>query len=298
MAQARKIVIPASAMGLALLALWLWCSMREEDPTELRRADADINVRAEPEPAFPEWAPLDHIMVDADTRTPTLSDLPSPPSSGSLPPAAPERLEVQVVEATLEPVPGINVILERGATVVARATDARGLVAFEGAEIEHLDAFHPLRVCVQFVPREPNWVAVDHLTRPGQPLHLFIPPHGKVDVEVFTLEGQPVEDAMVELRIADEAQDKSFSAWPQLLMSAPVENGHARFQCVDLDLHFELFAESLFGLGRAQAVLDGPKFNGELVSHTLVLGLDRTILLFRALDEGRQPIMGELQASV
>src|SRR6185503_9444519 len=54
----------------------------------------------------------------------------------------------------------------------------------------------------------------------------------------------------------------------------------------------------LFGLGRAQAILDGPKSNGELVSHTLVLGLDRTILLFRALDDGRQVVTEQLQASV
>ncbi|MSR61803.1 MAG: hypothetical protein EXS08_05090 [Planctomycetes bacterium] len=296
MGRSHKLVVLVSALALVLVALWLRDSERGGRVVEPRRVEREV-VEDSPPPSLVESALPERVALSAQNETAEVSAVTAPvPNVVAAPPAP--RLEIEVVEANLEPVAGVSVTLEQGLQRHPRTSDARGRVVFNGADLSGADSLHPVRVCAGVVAREAAWVTVDRPTPPGEPLRLVLPPHGALDVQVLTPEGKPVRGASVELCIVGEPRVGRLTPSKQPGFSARVEMGHARFPCVDLDLQLEVLVESPFGLGRAQALVDGPTFPGELVEHSLALGLDRTILLFRALDDGRRALAGELQLSV
>jgi len=298
MGRSRKLVLLVSALALALVALWLRDSGRGERVVEPRTVERPVPEDA-PAPALLASTPQERVALSAQSQAPEVSAATPPTLSRAAEPTATRaRLEIEVVEATLEPVPDVVVILERDGASEGHATNVRGRVGFDLAE--ELDPARPARVCVQLVAPEQSWVAVERATPPGQPLRLVMPPHGALDVDVLTAEGRPAERerGSVELALAEtSAVGWSPGSWRRS-MSAPIRGGRARFELVGLGLRLELSADSRRDLSRARSLVDGPRAPGERVAVTLQLTLDRTILVFHAVDERGHALSGELRAKV
>ncbi|MSR61802.1 MAG: carboxypeptidase regulatory-like domain-containing protein [Planctomycetes bacterium] len=279
MGRSQKLVVLVSALALVLVAPWLRDSGRGARVVEPRSVERDVPADT-PQPGWLPIAPRERVALSTSEATTegTATDARISRSADE-PHATHGRIEVEVVEATLAPAPDVTVILERDGKIEARSTDARGRVAFDFAE--ELDPDNPARVWAHILASHFDSVEVERAMPPGQPLRLILQPHGALDVQVLTAEGQPVTRGQVFASSAASAA----GPWAGEPVSAPIHAGHARL-AVDLDLALFLTAQSERDHpSRGGAEIDGPVEPGERVAVTLRLSFERTTFAFRAVDE-------------
>ena len=132
---------------------------------------------------------------------------------------------------------------------------------------------------------------------PAEPIRFQLPPLGVVEALVLDARRAPVADGTaVELGLVrpGEARDVSpFSRRGRTRLSRQTAGGKASFEHVEVGHEVELLVRSATSGVSATEFFPGPRLEGQLVEHTLVLGLDYPVLIFRAVDETRQPLSRE-----
>jgi hypothetical protein len=211
------------------------------------------------------------------------------------------NLEVEVVDEASRPVPRISVTFVRPHESKGSQTDDRGRVVFRHAGLELARARgQTLEVRADVLLAEPVRAMVDREPPPGQPLRLVVPARGALEVRVIGDDGQPFEKtAFLTLDVVSHAEPgRAGMDSPRNERVSATHAGAATFEDIGLGQQLELTAEYREGNLRTKAVLDGPRVPGERVAHTLQLAVDRTVLVFRAVDETGKALVGELEVKV
>jgi hypothetical protein len=217
------------------------------------------------------------------------------------------HLRVLVVNEMRQPVPGIQVVYRpvdrdgRGNDSEKAVTGADGIGHLRHLQTEYQRmkdhcAGHVVALGLAFEP--PVQAAFDPLAPPLDPIVLVMPGTGTVEVEVYTLTGEPAEGLRVALqrKMSDEERKRfivGVGMEPQSwlgLQWQPVKNGIARFEGVGLGLTLEFGAdfdrsrliESGFGLG--------PQKPGETVRFVLRQTATAPVITGRLITADGQPV--------
>lgn len=206
-------------------------------------------------------------------------------------------VEVLVLGPDGAPAPNIEVALRRrihssfNDRRVAR-TDAEGRanwphVAFEFTPGETW----PWSVAVVGLAAPEAERPLDTRNLPREPLVLRIGASGSVEVRVLDLDGKPLEDGQVELRVDAGTEGASPSFWSTgEYVGAKLEAGRALFEHVRLD---EALLATVHTAGAAAPVrkrFRGPRAWGERVEVEFALGEDQPVAIVRLLDEAGAPL--------
>jgi len=217
------------------------------------------------------------------------------------------HVRVLVVDETRKPVAGIPVAYRpvnregRGNDSETAVTGPDGIASLRHLQGEYLrmkDWADQHLVALTLPCDPPVQTAFDPLAPPTEPIVLVLPGTGAVEVEVYTLTGEPAEGLQVALqrKMSDEDRKRHIvgkGMEPQNwlgLQRQPVKNGVARFEGVGLGLTLEYgadfdrsrFIESGFG--------PGPQKPGETVRFVLRQTASAPVITGRLITADGQPV--------
>lgn len=194
------------------------------------------------------------------------------------------RVSARVLDSEDRPVSGITVGLLRGddRTIGIGRSDEKGLAELM-FQLEELRPEHGNpKLSLQIALADPFHREIDVDDLPTEPVVLRMPPTGEVVVKADA----PPGDTAVTLRPAGEAHDPRRG---DRLGHAVFVDGVARFEHVGLGKRFDLEASSSSGLKASKRDVLGPGAPGEKVEVALEFTATSPILVFRVVDEQREP---------
>jgi hypothetical protein len=216
------------------------------------------------------------------------------------------HLQVLVVDETRRPVPGVPVAyrpLRQG-----RGNDSGEAITGEDgiAHLRHLEEEYTRNASQEFEhvvalcdPAEPTvQAAIDPLAPPVEPIVLVLPATGSVEVEVFDLQGQPMEQLAIALQKQMSAEDRKDYASDRGMVNQkwlglrwePTRNGVARFERVGLGLTLEYGADFERTDRIESQTGPGPLRPGENVKFVLRQKAAAPVLTGRLVNEEGQPL--------
>lgn len=303
-----RIIIGIAVAGALALVMWLWFSASSgapevvvELPRESRRADTD-----------PSFALQTESRVHVEIGEPSAR---RPESSGATADAPSQDLRVQVVDPAGVPVAGVPLRLQLGPDAkrppdgidrrfsrtidsgrFSRTADSAGFARFPNVR-------SVLGSSQDAAPGE-HWILLPDIAFENLPVVRLdraslelpaviavIPFSGIVDVHVRELDGKDAPDhSRVELALLRD-EDLASPVLPRNMRSwyAETRAGQATFLCVELGRTWEVLASRSDSSVRSRARAPGPVRSRGHALIEVVLGADHPVVVFRAVDERRNP---------